>query len=283
LLAKERQTPNMKVVFADVGHEHPETYKYIDYLQKKLGEVTIIKPDFTKQIENKRSYVATKWREEGVDETLVLSALEALKPSGIPFLDLCLWKGRFPSTKARFCTQELKVKPMYEQIYMPIFEQGKHIVSWQGIRAQESARRAQMTEREMTPEGYEVYRPLLEWKVEDVFAMHEKHGIEPNPLYKQGMGRVGCMPCINSRKDELYEIGRRFPEEIERLAEWERIVSAASKRGSSTFFTSDERGHGIKDVIEWTKTSHGGSNYDLEKVINWEDAPTCSSIYGLCE
>ncbi|MEM5669939.1 phosphoadenosine phosphosulfate reductase family protein [Bacillus cereus] len=182
---------------------------------------------------------------------------------------------------ARFCTQELKVIPVYEQIYMPLLEEGKHVVSWQGIRAQESRKRAQMPEREDTPEGYEVYRPLIQWDVYDVFKMHEKHGIKPNPLYTQGMGRVGCMPCINSRKNELYEIARRFPEEIERVAEWERLVSKSSKRGSATFFTSDHRGHGIHDVMNWSNTSRGGQNYDLLKVM--EPIPMCSSQYGLCE
>lgn len=100
------------------------------------------------------------------------------------------------------------------------------------------------------PEGFEVYSPLLKWDVSDVFKMHDKHGIKPNPLYKQGMGRVGCMPCINSRKNELFEIGKRFPAEIERVAEWERLVSKASKRGSATFFTSDKRGHGIHEVVD---------------------------------
>lgn len=283
LLAKETETENMKVVFCDVGHEHPETYKYIDYLQENLGEVTIIKPDFADRIIHKREVVQTKWRNEGVSESIIEDALEVLKPTGNPFLDLCLWKGRFPSTMARFCTQELKVIPVYEQIYLPLLNAGEHVVSWQGIRAQESRKRAVMPEREDTPEGFEIYRPLIKWDIYDVFKMHEKHGIKPNPLYKQGMGRVGCMPCINSRKDELYEIGRRFPEEIERVAEWERIVSKASKRGSATFFTSDERGHGINDVVEWSKTSRGGSNYDLMKLVDWEDVPMCSSQYGLCE
>lgn len=283
LFAKERGVSNLKVIFADVGHEHPETYKYIEYLKKELGEITIIKPDFSDRIMKKREYVRTKWREEGVDEKIIKDALEVLKPTGIPFLDLCLWKGRFPSTMARFCTQELKVIPILEQVYMPLLESGKHVVSWQGIRAMESRKRAQMPEREETPEGFEVYRPLLKWTVEDVFKMHKKYGIKPNPLYLQGMGRVGCMPCINCRKDELFEIGRRFPEEIERVAEWERIVSKASKHGSATFFTSDKRGHGIKEVIEWSKTSYGGVNYDLEKILAWEDVPTCSSLYGLCE
>lgn len=281
LLALERETENLEVIFADVGHEHPKTYEYIEYLEKRLGKVRRVKPDFTEQIERKRKVVQTKWREEGVPENIIDDALEVLKPTGIPFLDLCLWKGRFPSTMARFCTQELKVRPIFEQVYMPLFEQNKHVVSWQGIRAEESRRRAKMTEREETPEGFEIYRPILKWSVYDVFNMHEKYGIEPNPLYKEGMNRVGCMPCINSNKEEIYEIARRYPEEIERVKEWEEIVSKASKQGSATFFTSDERGHGIDEIVEWSRTTRGGRVYDLTKLL--EPVPICSSHYGLCE
>ncbi|WP_268957795.1 phosphoadenosine phosphosulfate reductase domain-containing protein [Paenibacillus albicereus] len=171
-----------------------------------------------------------------------------------------------------------------EQVYMPLLEAGHHVVSWQGVRAQESPARAKLTEREATPEGYEIYRPILLWTVEDVFAMHDKHGIKPNPLYKQGMGRVGCMPCINCGKQELYEIARRYPTEIERIAAWEGIVAQASKRGGSTFFpTANGHGEGIHDEVAWSRTAYGGKNYDLFKAMEFEDVPTCSSQYGLCE
>src|SRR5690606_19477352 len=80
LLAREMETENMKVIFSDVGHEHPETYKYIEYLQKELGEITIIKPDFTEQIMRKREVVQTKWRNEGISEKIIEDALEVLKP-----------------------------------------------------------------------------------------------------------------------------------------------------------------------------------------------------------
>lgn len=174
---------------------------------------------------------------------------------------------------------------MWEQIYMPLIEVGQHVISWQGVRAQESAARAKLPEREDTPEGYEIYRPLLHWTVDDVFAIHRKHGIEPNPLYKLGMGRVGCLPCINCGKQELFEIARRFPAEIARVAEWERLVKMASKRQAATFFpTANGRGtDGIYDEVEWSKTAYGGKNYDLVKAIEFEDVPLCSSQYGLCE
>lgn len=275
----------LQPVFCDTGHEHPMTYDYLDYLESKLGPIKRIKADFTEQIARKRDYVQTKWREEGVSEEIIQSALEVLQPTGIPFLDLCIWKGRFPSTKARFCTTELKVYPTFDQVYFPLLDQGYKVVSWQGVRAQESIARAKLPEREETPEGYEIYRPILKWKVEEVFRIHKKHCIEPNPLYKLGMGRVGCMPCINTNKAELFEIARRFPKEIARVAQWEEIVKQASKRGASTLFpTANGRGtNGIYGEVEWAKTSYGGNQYDLEKLIAFEDVPLCSSVYGLCE
>ncbi|TQK41946.1 phosphoadenosine phosphosulfate reductase family protein [Brevibacillus sp. AG162] len=225
--------------------------------------------------------------QKGMTETeatfVVERALTVLHPTGIPFLDLCLWKGRFPSTKARFCTQFLKVEVIQEQVYEPLLLEGNDIVSWQGVRAEESRARANLPERE-DGKGFSVYRPLIHWKVDDVFEMHRRHGIDPNPLYKLGMGRVGCMPCINCSKSELFEIARRFPEEIARVAEWEQLVKLASKRGAATFFpTAHGQGNGIHEWVDWSKTSYGGKQLDLVKAIEFENVPACSSAYGLCE
>ena len=117
--------------------------------------------------------------------------------------------------------------------------------------------------------------------------MHRIHGIKHNPLYEMGMGRVGCMPCINCRKDELLEISKRFPEAIERIMEWEAAVKLASKRQGATFFAapSDDSEWSatqtIETVVEWAKTSRGGKQYDFIRMQ--DDGPPCTSIYGLCE
>lgn len=272
-------------VFADTGNEHPETYAYVDYLEKELGPIKRVKADFSRQIERKKDVINTKWRREGVSEDIINTAFECLTVTGNPFLDLCIWKGRFPSSVAKFCTQELKIIPVLEQIYLPLLEAGHKVMSWQGVRAEESARRAKMDVYEETPEGFTVYRPILNWLVQDVFHMHGKYGIQPNPLYKLGMSRVGCMPCINVNKGELFEISRRFPDEIERIAQWEKVVATVSKLGKASFLPALE-GSWKKDIydwVEWSKT-HGGHNYDLLKMVEMEDEPSqCSSVYGLCE
>lgn len=282
-------------VFADTGHEHPATYDYVRYLADATGvPIRWVRPDFSAQIARKRDFVDTKWREQGVPDSVVDDALSVLHPTGNPFLDLCLWKGRFPSSQSRFCTEELKRNPIIEQVLLPLMDRGDMILSWQGVRADESPARRYLPECDEVGGGLFNYRPILRWDVAAVFEAHRYMGIEPNPLYRQGMTRVGCMPCVNCRKDELAEIGQRFPEEVARVREWERLVSMASKRGSTTFFTAtndptvaandniQSDTHGIDRMVDWARTTRGGRQYDLIARIPANDNK-CSSAYGLCE
>lgn len=287
LLAIERNVPNLMAVFADTGNEHQITYEYVRYLEQKTGVPIIwLKADFSNQIEEKRQRLEAVVRGEYVPRNKwsveqAVRAIPHLMPTGNPFLDLCVWKGRFPSTKARFCSTELKREVILYELQFPLIEKGYKIISWQGVRADESPDRAKLPVSDNIGDGVTNYRPIHKWSAQDCFDMHSKHGLEPNPLYKMGMGRVGCMPCIHCTKDELRSIAARFPEEIDRIAQWEDVVGRASKSLSSTLFTSDYRGHGIDDIVEWSKTTRGGRHYDLISLT--EDTTACSSVYGLCE
>jgi 3'-phosphoadenosine 5'-phosphosulfate sulfotransferase (PAPS reductase)/FAD synthetase len=294
LLAIERQPENLQAVFADTGNEHEQTYDYVRYLEQATGvHIRWVRADFSEKIAHKKEYVLTKWTEKGVAQKDIDRAAAALAPTGNPFLDLCIWKGRFPSPKAAFCSEELKRNPIINQVQKPLLTAGNDVISWQGVRRDESLRRRFLTESEFketgTPGELWNYRPILDWTAEDAFTMHRKHGIQHNPLYEQGMGRVGCMPCVNCRKDELLEISKRFPEAIDRIAEWEQAVKAASKRNGATFFAAPSKDSNwsatqtIRVIVEWAKTSRGGKQYDFIRIGEEADAPMCSSIYGLCE
>ena len=101
------------------------------------------------------------------------------------------------------------------------------------------------------------------------------------------------MPCINVAKKELHNIADRWPDHIEKIARWERLVSAASKKGKATFFAADTNPvtktsnfadisletHGIHAVVEWSRTARGGRHMDAIAT----DRPYCESSYGLCE
>jgi 3'-phosphoadenosine 5'-phosphosulfate sulfotransferase (PAPS reductase)/FAD synthetase len=213
-------------------------------------------------------------------------ALAILQPTGNPFLDLCLWKGRFPSRKAQFCTQHLKTIPLVEY-QMALVDQGFEVWSWQGVRRDESQNRRNVADFEYQGGGISVNRPIAAWTAQETVDYVRSRGILLNPLYSQGMGRVGCMPCINANKGELREIGRRFPEHVARIAQWERLVGEASKRRAATFIPApgitpaQAKDHGIYSVIEWAKTGRGGRQFDL--IAATEELPACSSAYGLCE
>ncbi len=218
----------------------------------------------------------------------IQEALEVLQePTGNPFLDICLLKSIFPDSLRRFCTSILKVEPIMEQVIDPLLEAGHEVVSWQGIRADESARRALAHRIEDVGGGLWLYRPLLDWSIPDVLSMHEKHGITPNPLYTQGMGRVGCMPCINARKGEIREIAHRFPGQIDRIEKWERHLRKVQVNPIGTFFPAKkvpgvqvDRSH-VRAVVEWSKTGKGG--WDMDMFADEEDDLECKNSWGLCE
>lgn len=299
LLALERGEP-FRAVFADTGNEHEITIDYIHNLPRLTGgpEIQTVKADFSQRIGTRRLRLEMMrdgqipmgegWTPEAIDRVL-----EHLHPTGIPFLDLVLWKGRFPSTKARFCTQFLKMEAIRNQATGPAIAEAiaaggsaRDAVNWVGIRRDESAARANAAEWSTEDNGSQIYRPLVEWSKDQCFDLLKRHGVEPNPLYKMGCGRVGCMPCLMARKSEIMEIAKRWPHHIDRIREWERLAGLCSKRGNTTFFPpdttpgeGDARSH-IDAVVDWAMTARGGKQYTMDAFL---EPLSCSSLYGLCE
>lgn len=292
---------NVRAVFADTGNEHESTVEYAtQYLPGVLGvQVDVVRADFADEFATKR--VNLKRLADGEPESAVYGkrqfmyqwtpaaaarALELLHPTGNPYLDLCLVRGGFPSRKRQFCTQYLKTEPLTEYA-LKIIDAGDAVWSWQGVRAEESPSRALLPSFEVVGGGLFNHRPILRWRVADVFEAHDVAGIKPNPLYTQGMNRVGCMPCINCSKGELRAIADRFPEHIERIAEWERLVSEVTRPHSPvSFFHMGTKGHSgatstIHSIVDWSRTTRGGRQRDL--LAQLDDAGSCSSSYGLCE
>jgi len=291
LLAMERMgLENCRFVFADTGNEHELTLDYVhEYLPTVVGSIVTLKADFTRQIAGKREYVKNKWPEKGVPQAIIERALSVLHPTGNPFLDMATWKGRFPSRKAQFCTQELKRRPI-DQFMLDRLGEGYDLSSWRGIRREESQNRKDAKSRELAAEGWWIEHPIVDWTAQQTVDFVIGRGVRLNPLYSLGMKRVGCMPCINCGKDELLEIAKRFPEHVARIREWESIVCRSSKLAWTTFFTDgaeeDETNEAIfkrlsiDSRILWAQTAHGGRQQDF---VRMEPPAACSSLYGLCE
>ena len=162
-------------------------------------------------------------------------------------------------------------------------------------RAKRNAEAARLNLSETATEQYrrcdgfnEIYRPLLDWTLDDVWAIHRRHRLKPNPLYRQGASRVGCAPCIYARKGEIKMLAERYPEEIARIAEWETILNRIQKTAlpGSTYFNArdlakragepiDWRKHGIRAQVDWAR---GGAGADRQT-----DIPADCTAPGICE
>src|SRR5690606_25195845 len=84
-------------------------------------EVKIVKADFAKRLKAK-----------------------GIEPTGNPFMDMMLWKGRAPSTKAQFCTEHVKLWPIRFYLDKHYPKEKYRWTMYTGIRAGESPRRAKM-------------------------------------------------------------------------------------------------------------------------------------------
>lgn len=292
LLALDEQRAEggeVRCVFADTGNEHESTVEYVQrYIPEALGiEVETVRVDFAPRFAARREYIRDKWPGKGVPAEVVERALRAMQPTGNPFLDICILKGRFPSRMAQFCTQELKRYPL-DALMLDALASGAKTESWRGIRRDESTWRRNTEYRTAAAEGYDIVCPIVDWTAQQTVDFVLSRGLKLNALYAQGMTRVGCFPCIHANKSELAEIATRHPAHIDRIAEWEQIVSDASKRGSATFkaFSSEDdpvtvrRLGNIRERVKWARTTRGGKQYDLLREI---EGPSCSSVYGLCE
>lgn len=180
-------------------------------------------------IEHERVFMDTGWEHQFTYEYLRGPLTQALGPiteirGKETFIELVQRKGLFPSRVMRFCTEELKVNPMKR--YLAALTDVADVVNAVGIRRAESKARSTMAEWEWS-DGFdcEVWRPLVTWTVEDVVAIHQRHGLQMNPLYLMGASRVGCWPCIFARKSELALVASEDPERIKLLADLENKLS----------------------------------------------------------
>lgn len=251
ILALREAGIGARYVFADTGWEAPETYEYIGYLRKTLGiviDVVAVNDD------PHRGYSA--------------------------MVERIRHRAGFPGRMQRWCTRELKIEPLRRYHDRLIEMTGVETVSAMGVRAAESEARAKMVEWEDEPEGARswggyIWRPLLQWTVEDVLTIHNRHGVKVNPLYQRGHNRVGCYPCTFATKEEIALIAEHAPWRIDEIRQLEAEMRHLRARrneeqpgrykhvDNAQFFQTRSRSVGIDEVVAWARTDHGGRQLPL--------------------
>lgn len=178
----------------------------------------------------------------------------------------------FPNKHRRYCTRDLKLTPTKH--YLDKLTEQYEVIATSGVRRDESYDRSKLPEWGDPMESYfglREWRPLIDWKIEDVLTLHAKHKIPLNALYSAGAQRVGCFPCIFSSKREIRAMAYYFPERVNAIREMESQM--INERGDQTFFQANkiptrfrtgrykaEDGRIVKvcridDVVSWSMTS----------------------------
>ena len=94
--------------------------------------------------------------------------------SGNPFLDMCLIHGGFPLGRSRYCTDELKIEAVYNQVLAPLLDAGEEVIQFSGVRGDESDKRATYPEfaaDKRDPDYLYNFLPIKNWTASDVFAL----------------------------------------------------------------------------------------------------------------
>lgn len=271
---------DIEAVFCDTGWEHSLTYKHIHDVTTQFGVRLVV-----------------------------------LKSKVGGFADLCKRMKWFPDTAHRMCTVQLKIQPMIDYV----LTHDEDVMIIQGIRAAESASRAKLPcsahyfadylqEDDTKKRLYRkndvrewckyhraiVERPMLGASAQEIIDYIVDAGQQPNPLYRRGMSRVGCYPCIYAKLAEVKAM-RHDSVYVQRVVNLENEVNllrtdTAAKATCSSFFPigkipprfCKKYGHGIPafdDVIAYV--SRDDAQLDMFEPA---DGYSCMSVYhGLCE
>lgn len=132
---------NEVVIFANTGKERPETLDFIHAVDQYLGGNVVVWIEYAR---NEFGYVITDY--------------EKASRHGEPFSELITKKNYVPNRVARFCTQELKIRPMKKFCQQVLG--WKHWDNWVGIRYDEP-RRWDKAKSVARNEVYDMHHPLV--------------------------------------------------------------------------------------------------------------------------
>ncbi len=179
------RVPVMEYAFCDTGKELPETYEYLSRLEAYLGKPIV-------RLNSERGF--DHWLE--------------------------VYGGYLPSSRMRWCTRQLKLKPF--EAYVG----DDPVVSYVGIRADEDR------------EGYVSTKPniraVFPFKEDgivkaDVFRLLEESGVGI-PDYYKWRTRSGCYFCFFQRKAEWVGLKENHPELFAAAMSYEKIDPATGHR-----------------------------------------------------
>lgn len=193
------RVPDMEYFFCDTGAELPETYEFLDKLEVILG----------KKIERINA-------QRGFDHWFEV------------------YRGALPSPQMRWCTKQMKIKPLEEWIG------SEPTTSYVAIRADERNRKGYVS----TKPNITAVFPFVEDNIDHdaVLRILDDAGVGL-PSYYEWRTRSGCYFCFYQRKAEWVGLADRHPELFEKAKQIEqKVLTEAGADGDSNFQDQAMRG-----------------------------------------
>lgn len=144
-----------------------------------------------------------------------------------------------PNLSVRWCSAYLKIDVCAIAIRnQSRFNELKTVVI-SGERGEESKARAGYAVSEpdrsdlrdgKTPRYVDRWRPIRDWKEEQVWSIIEKHKVRVHPCYYLGFSRCSCMHCIFGNKDQFATSALIDPEGINKIIDYEKEFNTTIKR-----------------------------------------------------
>ncbi|MGW2501939.1 phosphoadenosine phosphosulfate reductase domain-containing protein [Streptomyces sp. NPDC001588] len=198
------RVPEMEYFFCDTGAELPETYEYLNRLEAALGK-SIVRLNADRDFDH--------WME--------------------------VYQGTLPSPQMRWCTKNLKIKPLEDWVG------DDKVISYVAIRADENRL------------GYVSTKP----NIDAVFPFRED-GIDKDgvmrildeagiglPDYYEWRTRSGCYFCFFQRKHEWVGLKERHPDLFDRAVEYEEKVRFRHTAMKGRNYTWSQ-GESLPELIE---------------------------------
>jgi 3'-phosphoadenosine 5'-phosphosulfate sulfotransferase (PAPS reductase)/FAD synthetase len=194
--------PEVEYFFCDTGAELPETYESLSRLEAYFG----------KRIHRLGTgYDFDHW--------------------------LDLYRGMLPSSQMRWCTRQMKIKPLEDWIGSEF--NGEPVVSYVAIRADEPHREGYLS----TKPNVEVRYPFREDDIDKqgVMKILDDAGVGV-PAYYEWRTRSGCYFCFFQRKAEWVGLAERHPDLFAKAVAYE------NKQGKN------HADHGMKErTFTWSQ------------------------------
>ena len=102
-----------------------------------------------------------------------------------------------PSDTHRWCCSVMKTAPLYRKLKIDGTNQQARVLTFDGIRAEESTRRSgyERIGKVVKHDSVINASPILNWNTTEIFLYLLKYNFPINQSYRQGMTRVGCLIC----------------------------------------------------------------------------------------